>query len=106
GQFDGLYIDKDSNVVLADIKTSNQREAPYKKHKLQLTAYKHALRIDVDILEVIIIHPDSEKWKISHHTDWDESIDELWTEFRQLRQEMGDIEDRMKQIAEDGVDDG
>ena len=106
GQFDGLYIDKQSNVVLTDIKTSNKEQAPYKKHKLQLTAYKNALRLDVDILEVIIIHPDSRQWKISHNTDWNEDIPELWNEFRELRESMGDVEQEMKEIASEGVDDG
>lgn len=105
GQFDLLYVDDDSNVVLSDIKTSNASRAPYKKHKLQLVAYKNALRLDVDRLEVIIIHPDSERWKVSHDTDWEESVDDLWTEFRELREGMGDVEDRMKQIAEEGIDD-
>jgi hypothetical protein len=106
GQFDLLYVDEDSNVVLSDIKTSNARYAPYDKHKLQLTAYANALELDVDILEVLIIHPDSETWKISHNTDWPEDVDNLWKEFRELREEMGDVEDRMRQIAEDGIDDG
>lgn len=105
GQFDLLYVDDDSNVVLSDIKTSNAEYAPYDKHKLQLTAYAHALELDVDILEVLIIHPDSQTWKISHNTDWAEDVDDLWTEFRELREGMGDVEDRMKQIAQDGIDD-
>jgi hypothetical protein len=106
GQFDLLYVDEDSNVVLSDIKTSNADYAPYDKHKLQLTAYAHALELDVDILEVIIIHPDSETWKISHDSDWPDNVDELWAEFRELREGMGDVEDRMRAIAEDGIDDG
>jgi len=105
GQFDLLYVDNDDNVVLADIKTSNSRSAPYEKHKLQLSAYKNALELGVDILEVIIIHPDSESWKLSHHTDWDEDVDDLWAEFRELRESMGDVEDRMRTIAEEGIDD-
>jgi hypothetical protein len=105
GQFDLLYVDDDSNVVLSDIKTSNADYAPYDKHKLQLAGYAHALELDVDILEVLIIHPDSETWKISHNTDWPEDVDDLWAEFRELREGMGDVENRMKQIAEDGIDD-
>lgn len=105
GQFDLLYVDDESNVVLSDIKTSNAKSAPYEKHKMQLTAYMKALELDVDILEVIIIHPDTQTWKISHHTDWPEDVDDLWGEFRALRDGMGDVEDRMKQIAEDGIDD-
>lgn len=105
GQFDLLYVDEDSNVVLSDLKTSNADYAPYEKHKLQLTAYMNALELDVDLLEVIIIHPDSETWKISHHTDWPEDVDELWGEFRELREMMGDVESRMKSIADEGIDD-
>jgi hypothetical protein len=106
GQFDLLYVDDDSNVVLSDIKTSNIDSAPYTKHKLQLTAYMNALRLDVDRLEVVIIHPDTRRWKISHNTDWSEDVSELWEQFRELRESMGDVEDRMKEIAEEGVDDG
>lgn len=106
GQFDLLYLDEDNNTVLADIKTSNQKRAPYEKHKMQLVAYSKALELDVDILEVLIIHPDSQSWKISHNTDWEEDIDELWNKFCELRHGMGDVEDRMKQIASEGVDDG
>lgn len=105
GQFDLLYVDDDSNVVLSDIKTSNSSSAPYKKHKLQLTAYANALELDIDRLEVLIIHPDSQSWKISHDTDWGEDVDDLWEEFCELRDGMGDVEDRMKEIAEQGVDD-
>lgn len=106
GQFDLLYVDDDSNVVLSDIKTSNVNRAPYEKHKLQLTAYMKALELDVDILEVLIIHPDTNSWKISHNSDWEESIDELWDQFRELRQGMGDVEEQMKTIASQGTDDG
>lgn len=105
GQFDLLYVDNDSNVVLSDIKTSNASSAPYEKHKMQLTAYAHALELDVDILEVLVIHPDSKTWKISHDSDWPEDVDDLWADFRELREGMGDVEERMKQIAEDGIDD-
>lgn len=105
GQFDLLYVDDDSNIVLSDIKTSNAEYAPYDKHKLQLAAYAHALELDIDILEVLIIHPDSQTWKISHNTDWAEDVDDLWAEFRELREGMGDVEDRMKQIVQDGIDD-
>lgn len=106
GQFDLLYVDDDSNVVLSDIKTSNVNRAPYEKHKLQLTAYMKAVELDVDILEVLIIHPDTNAWKISHNSDWEESIDELWDQFRELRQGMGDVEEQMKTIASQGTDDG
>lgn len=106
GQFDLLYVDDDSNVVLSDIKTSNVNRAPYEKHKLQLVAYMKALELDVDILEVLIIHPDTKGWKISHDSDWEEDIDDLWEQFRELRQGMDDVEERMQAIADEGVDDG
>ena len=105
GQFDLLYVDDDNNIVLSDIKTSNAEYAPYDKHKLQLTAYAHALELDVDILEVLIVHPDSKTWKISHNTDWEENVDDLWGEFKQLREGMEDVESRMREIASDGIDD-
>jgi hypothetical protein len=105
GQFDLLYVDDDNNVVLSDIKTSNAEYAPYEKHKLQLTAYANALELDVDILEVLIIHPDSQTWKISHNTDWPENVDDLWQQFRDLREGMGDVESRMRDIASEGIDD-
>ena len=73
---------------------------------MQLVAYSKALELDIDILEVLIIHPDSESWKISHNTDWPERVDELWDEFCELRDGMGNVEDRMKEIASEGVDDG
>lgn len=105
GQFDLLYVDEDNNVVLSDIKTSNSDYAPYDKHKLQLVAYANALELDVDILEVLIIHPDSQSWKISHNTDWEENVDDLWAEFVELREGMGDVEARMRSIAQEGIDD-
>lgn len=106
GQFDLLYVDEDSNVVLSDIKTSNSKYAPYEKHKMQLVAYSKAVELDVDILEVLVIHPDSESWKISHNTDWPENVDDLWDRFCELRAGMGNVEDRMKDIADEGIDDG
>lgn len=105
GQFDLLYVDDNNNIVLSDIKTSNADYAPYEKHKLQLSAYAHALELDVDTLEVLIIHPDSQTWKISHNTDWDEDVADLWADFRSLREGMGDVGQRMRDIANEGIDD-
>jgi len=103
GQFDLLYVDKDSNIVLSDIKTSKR---VYDKHRMQLTAYSKAIDLDIDVLEVIRIHPDSESYQISRDTEWSESRNELWEEFYSLRKSMGEVESEMKEIAEKGVDDG
>lgn len=103
GQFDLLYVDNESNICLTDLKTS---KAVYDKHKMQLVAYEHALNIDIDILEVIRIHPDSESWEISQDRYWDESRQDLWNEFANLRRGMTNVEEEFKQIAEDGIDDG
>jgi len=103
GQFDLLYIDDDGNLVLSDLKTSKR---VYDKHQMQLIAYDNALSLDIDVLEVIRIHPDSESWQISHDSDWSKNRNEIWGEFVSLRQSMGDVEDEFRQIAEDGIDDG
>lgn len=102
GQFDLLYVDDDSNIVLADLKTG---KGVYPKYKKQLTAYENALNLDVDRLEVIRIYPDGEEWEVSHDGKWIESREELWNEFYELRQEMGDIESKMESILEDGIND-
>lgn len=102
GQFDLLYLDEDSNVVLADLKTG---KSVYPKYKKQLVAYDRALNIEVDRLEVIRIYPDGEEWEVSHDGRWPESKDELWQEFVELRSSMTDFEKRMETILEDGVND-
>lgn len=102
GQFDMLYLDEDGNLVLSDLKTS---KAVYDKHKLQLVAYEKALNLDIDLLEVIRIHPDSETWEISHDTDWVESRDELWSRFQSLRYGMDEVDEDFRKIVEDGIDD-
>lgn len=102
GQFDLLYIDTDGNLVLSDLKTSKR---VYDKHQLQLVAYENALSLDIDRLEVIRIHPDSESWEISHDSDWSKNRNELWGEFVTLRTSMGDVEEEFRQIAQEGIDD-
>jgi len=102
GQFDLLYIDDDSNIVLADLKTG---KGIYPKYKKQLTAYENALNLDIDRVEIIRIYPDGEEWEVSHDGKWAESREELWSEFRELRSQMGDVQDRMEGIIEDGVND-
>lgn len=103
GQFDLLYIDDSGDLVLSDLKTSKR---VYRKHKLQVTSYSKALSLDIDKLEVIRIHPDSESWEISHSTDWSEDRFELWGEFVSLRESMTNVEQEFRKIAEEGVDDG
>lgn len=103
GQFDLLYVDNESNVVLSDLKTSKR---VYDKHRMQLVAYERALNIDVDILEVIRIHPDSKSWEISHDQYWTESRQELWDEFTLLRRGMTDVKKEFREIAKEGIDDG
>lgn len=102
GQFDLLYIDKDSNIVLGDLKTG---KGVYPKYKKQLTAYENALNLDVDRIEVIRIYPDGNEWEVSHDGLWSESRDELWGQFCELRQEMGDVQERMEGIIDDGIND-
>lgn len=102
GQFDLLYIDDDSNIVLGDLKTG---KGVYPKYKKQLVAYENALNLDVDRIEVIRIYPDGEEWEISHEGKWPETRDELWSEFRSLRSEMGDVQDRMETAISDGIND-
>lgn len=102
GQFDLLYIDDDSNIVLADLKTG---KGVYPKYKKQLIAYEKALNLDIDRVEVIRIYPDGEEWEVSHDGKWAESRDELWEEFLELRNGMDDVEERMQSIMEDGIND-
>jgi hypothetical protein len=104
GQFDMLHIDCDGNICLSDIKTSKR---VYKKHKLQLTAYAEALNFDVDRLEVIRIHPDSDSGEVSPKREdvsyeWLENRDELLDEFIELRNGMDSVESDFKDIVDDG----
>lgn len=103
GQFDLLYVDDDSNLVLGDLKTG---KGIYEKYKLQLTAYENALELPIDKLEIIRIHPDSETWEVSSSDEWDESRQELWGRFLELRMGMGDVQAEFEQVAEDGIEDG
>jgi hypothetical protein len=102
GQFDLLYIDDDSNVVLGDLKTG---KGVYDKYRMQLAAYDNALNLDVDRLEVLRIYPDGEEWEVSHDGEWKISRDGLWQEFRELREGMEDVDERMEEIMEEGIDD-
>jgi len=99
GQFDLLYIDEDGDVVLSDLKTSAR---VYDKHKMQLTAYMNAVPLQIDKLEVIRLHPDSETSEVSHDSDWLEDPDEMYEEFVELRESMNED---LSRIKEHGVDD-
>jgi len=104
GQFDLLYLDSSGDVVLADLKTS---KAVYDKYKIQLTAYKHAINLDIDRLEVIRIHPDSKTWEVSTNEEWQETDAELFGEFVSLREELAsDLDHNLDHIAQEGIDDG
>ena len=86
GQFDLLYHDEDADeTVLADIKTS---KSCYEKHQLQLTAYKHAVPLSIDRMEIIRLNPDQKDWEVFPSTDWAQSEDEMFTEFCRLRGEL------------------
>ena len=102
GQFDLLYVDEDSNIVLGDLKTG---KGIYDKYKMQLVAYENALDLPVDRVEVIRIYPDGEEWEVSSSDDWSNSRNDLWKQFLALRAEMGDVSDRMRSIAQDGIND-
>jgi hypothetical protein len=101
GQFDMLYIDPDSNVVLGDIKTGKR---VYDKHLLQLTSYANAVDITVDRLEVFRINPDGKTWEVSSSTDWKPSRNELFDEVKELREQLADkrLKDLTSQAKEAG----
>ena len=99
GQFDLLYIDKDGQVVLADLKTSKRI---YPKHKKQLVAYDNALNLETDMLEIIRIHPDTQTWETSHSTEWLENREELYEQFAELRKSMDNVDEEFREIAKDG----
>jgi hypothetical protein len=86
GQFDLCYEDQVNNeTVLADLKTS---KGVYDKHMLQLTAYKNALPMSIDRMEVLRINPDYNDWRLLPDSEWDTDPDDLWTEFIKLRSEL------------------
>jgi len=102
GQFDLLYTDYSGDVVLADLKTSKR---VYDKHLLQCVAYKHAVDIAVDRMEVIRINPDSETWVVSRSDEWIEDEPDLWDEFVDLREQLHDdtiesLKDRVQSDSE------
>lgn len=102
GQFDLLRIDENGDVRLSDIKTSKR---VYDKHLKQCVAYKHAVPIAVDGMDVIRINPDGKTWEVSHSENWIEDEAELWDEFvgyrEQLEQDLlDDLVSQAKQLAD------
>ena len=96
GQFDLLYHDKETNeTVLADLKTSKN---VYEKHQLQLAAYRMAVPISIDRMEVIRMNPDKRDWEISSSHTWKTEIEDLEDEFIQLRAKLE--EEKLKTIVE------
>lgn len=83
GQFDLLYQDQETDeTVLADLKTSKD---VYEKHLLQLTAYRMAVELPIDRMEVIRINPEKRDWEIVPDSEWEYDIDHLESEFIRLR---------------------
>lgn len=86
GQFDLLYQDEEADeTVLADIKTSKD---VYEKHLLQLSAYRMAVPINIDRMEIIRINPERKDWRVLPDTEWSEDPEDLETEFMRLRGEL------------------
>ncbi len=86
GQFDLLYEDTDSGeTVLADLKTS---KGVYEKHLMQLSAYRMAVPINVDRMEVIRLNPEREDWRVFPDTEWTQCPSDLAAEFINLRAEL------------------
>lgn len=86
GQFDLLYHDAETDeTVLADLKTSKN---VYEKNQLQLSAYKMAVPITIDRMEVIRMNAEQRDWYISSSHDWERSIDDLQDEFIELRKRL------------------
>lgn len=86
GQFDLLYEDDETNeTVLADLKTSKN---VYEKNQLQLSAYKMAVPMSIDRMEIIRMNAEQRDWYISSSHDWERSIDDLQDEFIELRKQL------------------
>ena len=86
GQFDILYHDDETNeTVLADLKTA---KSTYEKFQLQLAAYKMALPMVIDRMEVIRMNPDNRDWYISTSDEWERSTEDLQDEFIDLRTQL------------------
>lgn len=100
GQFDLLYQDEEAGeTVLGDIKTS---KSCYEKHLLQLTAYKHAVPMTIDRMEIIRLNPDQKDWEVFSDKEWGHDEDELFNEFCRLR---GELEQQQLQTIMDTIQD-
>jgi hypothetical protein len=97
GQFDLLYYDAENDdVVLSDIKTGKH---VYEKNMLQGEAYRHAVPIKVDRLEVLRVNPDFRDWELSSSEDWETTSDERWTEFCDLHSQLA-VEEMVESIQD------
>lgn len=98
GQFDLLYKDRQGRTVLGDIKTG---KGIYEKYPLQLTAYRQALDMPIDRIEVLRMNPDYETWEIAASDTWSPTHDELWQRFKDLRSQMSQESiDELKERAQ------
>lgn len=98
GQFD-LLFEHDGDTVLGDIKTGKY---VYDKNPLQLAAYAKAAPIAVDRAVVIRINPDRQDWYLSFDDEWDKDIDEYYAKFCDLRDEIGDVTEAVRDEVESG----
>lgn len=88
GQLDFLYERPNSDVVLADLKTTS---GVYWTHRRQLEAYARALDRPIDDMEVIRMQPDKRETQLSRFSRWGDSHDELWSDFCVLHDEIIDL---------------
>lgn len=105
GQFDLLYQDHETDeTVLADLKTSKY---VYDKHLIQLCAYKMAVPMAIDRMEVIRMNPGQRDWRVYSSHDWEEDTDELVSEFIDLREQLSaaKLETIIEMIQEEDIDD-
>lgn len=103
GQFDLLYHDPSADeTVLADLKTG---KSVYEKNLLQGVAYKKAVPVSIDRIEVIRMNPDNQDWYISTSHEWPDDNETRWNEFVDLRcqlesERLSSIEGHIKELIE------
>ncbi len=103
GQFDMLYQDPATEeTVLADIKTS---KGAYPKHRMQLLAYKNAVDVSIDRVEVLRMNPDYQEWEVHSSDNWQTPFVEYWDEFLELRESLNDeLIEEVREQAGDRVE--